>query len=262
MTHWPDSPQSHHGLRRPSLFGSVSVPGLGKHRKASVDRTVIAKLSPSVADLYSSEYNSNSNKKKKTTFDHAPIPPVGAMVVATRAEAEAAFNNNITSSKTSMVQKLGHKHKNSDSSGGSSQRTVKNPLAHVGGRMASLTHAFYRGSGKSVTSGPPGLHMDTTSPPESPQTPKMTISPPVIQNISKPQANLDDNRMMLKKTSSLKAQKKSNLFSHVVDLRRESKAEKRRAELKASIRLVPETLHDGSNSQQKGSGGGGAHTWL
>lgn len=270
--------------KKPSLFSNILSSSSVKPYRLSIDDS--AQTPPFYTDQYAIQHKTldksdatssppflspvgatviATKAEAKTVFDvkstsSLSFPSPGATVVATRAEAETAFApRSPIDAEAFRNHKSKHKHKTSDSSGTSSHRAAKNPLTHMGGKMASLGNAIHRSSHWTPTMA--SLHFGrSASPGDGPRTPKLSISPPMIQTISKPLPILDDNKGVLRETSSLAAQKRPSLFAHVVDMRRESKAIKRREELKKSIRLVPESVAEGQVSQSGRQGG--AHDWL
>lgn len=206
-------------------------------------------------DSYAAAYS--LGLKNTVAADLPPITsPHGATIVATRAEAEAAFNQ---PSEIPIVRPANHKHNTSD--GSSTQRAVKKPLAQVGEKVASLTNVFHRSPYKS-TSGLSSLAPGTSDALHAPRPPKLIITSHRAPIISKPMPIIEGGMGMMKEPSLLAQthHKRPSLFAHFSDSRRESKAEKRRTELKKSIRLVPATVTESSILQQKGTGG--APEWV
>ncbi|KAF1351126.1 hypothetical protein BDV97DRAFT_413068 [Delphinella strobiligena] len=170
----------------------------------------------------------------------ADLPPIasphGATIVATRAEAEAAFNR---PSDIPIARPSKHKHNISDDS--STQRVVKKPLAQVGEKVASLTNVFHRSPYKNSTSGPSSLAPGTSDALHAQKTPKLIITSHGLPIISKPMPIIDSGMSSMTREPSLLAQthKRPSLFAHFSDSRRESKAEKRRTELKKFYKTRP-----------------------
>lgn len=171
--------------KKPSIFANIISPASISTKSPPLQRTSMDDSNRSSSfyprvDAYGYDHiKSPRNKKDKSVRGGSPMPPVGAMVVATRAEAEAAFQTPITltgPSITSVSQKhpsatkssayvndmmasyasplgtrgtsasgvstttKGHRYKSSSDSNGSSNRSVRNPLTSMGDKLASVIH--------------------------------------------------------------------------------------------------------------------------
>lgn len=135
----------------------------------------------------------------------------------------------------------GHKHKTSDESGsGTSSAALapKNPLTKG---FASFTAAFSKPQGHA-----PSLRSLT-------EQPKPSVSP-MLRQISAPIAIVDGGpsdggRLSASMRDEGVSGKRPSLFAGVLDQRRESKANKRRQELKRTIRVVPEVQERAANAR-------------
>lgn len=244
--------------KKPSLHSpKPSNLSPGKPRKASVDDS--NRFSALYPKAGSPTHSSGGKRQKTSTTTTPPLP--GATVVATRAEAEAAFNSKEPVVILDYSRKANHKHKNSGNSGDSiNKHNLKNPLNAVGEKMSLLTSVFQHSPNKRAENRSPStVHWPrvSTSLTDGPRAPTLTISPPIIRHVDTPKpAVVEDNKKLIAEPSGFSMQKRPSLFAHVIDHRRASKANRRREELKKTIRMVPEEY----SSQH--SGRGGAHQWV
>ena len=246
-------PQIH---RRPSLFAQIIPPILNKLPKfiKGGHSTLSANLH---ADLHL--VNHEYDEGCIAPASRSPLPLAGATVVATRAEAEAAFHTAPLSDNASAIE-TNDTYKRAESSTKGVQGMAAASVVRVGGRMATIVHPFQRrvserDTAKGAVWSPPNAATTLARP----TTLRPSISLPIHHDVRKPSRSFVDD------TSLSVAQKRPSLFAHMVDMGRESRASKRREELKRSIRIVPGVPTEALLPEQKRGDGGGegeAHRWL